>query len=146
MRLFRWSVLALTGVIGGMMLGEMAVGTSLLGRAIGEPVTYSHLSANPGALAPQGDGAVPCPDCLDTYGVAVRLRAHREERMSDQFRALGAVDPDPIMPVDSDDDYRFGGRFPDPEPPAVGAKEQSLAEPAGGTSPDESAAPPSGEY
>ena len=146
-RLFRWSVFLLAGVTGGMMLGEMAVGTSL-GRAIGEPVTYSHLSANPGALAPEGDASLPCRDCLDSYGVAVRLRAHREDRMNDEFRALGAVNPDPVLPDDLGDAYRFGGRFPDPGPSTATANvgEEIPAEPAGGTPFDENEAPLAGEY
>lgn len=118
-RLFRWSALALAGVAGGLLLGEMAAGTRLGGRTDG-PASYSHLSGNPDALAPQGGGAPPCLDCADSYGVALRLRAHRDDRMRDDaFRELGAVDVDPPMLADADDDYRYGGRFPDPEPAAA---------------------------
>ena len=114
-RLFRWSALAFAGVSGGTLLGEMAVGTRL-GGGIGEPATYSHLSANPDAAAPPVSGAAPCLDCRDSYGVAARLRADRESRMSDEFRELGAVDIDPPAPGEPDDGYRYGGRFPDPPP------------------------------
>lgn len=114
-RLFRWSALALAGVTSGMLLGEMAAGPRL-GSGIGEPATYSHLSANPDAAAPPAGGAAPCLDCRDSYGVAARLRAERESRMSDEFRELGAVDVDPPMSDESDDGYRYGGRFPDPPP------------------------------
>ncbi|MGQ3402779.1 hypothetical protein, partial [Sphingopyxis sp.] len=79
-RLFRWWALALAGVTGGALLGEMAVGTRL-GRGTGEPVSYSNLSANPDALAPQGSGAAPCLDCADSYGVAMRLRGPRDRRI-----------------------------------------------------------------
>jgi len=101
-------MLALAGVGGGMMLGEMVAGTRL-GAGVDEPASYSHLSANPDALVPQGEGAAPCPDCADSYGVAMRLRAHRDDRMSDEFRELGAVDLDPPLPADAGDDYRYGG-------------------------------------
>lgn len=112
-RLFRWSALALAGVVAGMLLGEMAAGTRLR-SGDGEPASYSHLSANPDALVAQGDGGiVPCPGCADSYGVAVRLRANRNGRMSDEFRELGAVDVDPPKFADAGDDYRYGGRFPD---------------------------------
>lgn len=114
-RLFRWSALALVGVTGGMLLGEMAVG-SRLSSEMGEPATYSHLSANPDAAAPPVGGAAPCLDCRDSYGVAARLRADRESRMSDEFRDLGAVDVDPPTHNEPDDGYRYGGRFPDPPP------------------------------
>lgn len=114
-RLFRWSALALTGVAGGMLLGEMTVGTRS-GGGIGEPATYSHLSANPDAAAPPAGGAAPCFDCRDSYGVAARLRADRESRMSDEFRDLGAVDVNPSAIGEPDDGYRYGGRFPDRPP------------------------------
>lgn len=116
--LFRLSVLAFAGVTGGILLGEMAAGTRLGNRA-GEPASYSHLSANPDALVPQGGEAAPCPGCANSYGVALRLRAHRDERMGDEFRNLGAVDVDPPILADADDDYRYGGRFADPEPGAA---------------------------
>lgn len=112
-RLFRWSALALAGVTGGMLLGEMAIGTRWR-SAMDEPATYSRLSANPDAAAPPVSGAAPCLDCRDSYGVATRLRASRESRMSNEFRQLGAVDLDPSAPGALDDGYRYGGRFPDP--------------------------------
>ncbi len=116
-RLFRWSVLALASVIGGIMLGEMAVGKRL-GWASGEPASYADLSANPNALVPQGDGGiVRCSGCADSYGVAAGLRAERDNRMNDAFRELGAVDVDASLPDEpAEDDYRYGGRFPDQEP------------------------------
>jgi hypothetical protein len=116
-RMLRWLLLALVGVVGGMMLGEMAASTRL-GRISDEPATYAHFSANPDALVPQGEVAPDCIGCADSYGAAMRLRAHRDDRMSDEFRELGAVEVDPPAPVEPADGYRYGGRFPDPEPPA----------------------------
>ncbi|MHA4837010.1 hypothetical protein [Sphingopyxis sp. MSC1_008] len=140
--LFRLSVLALVGVTGGMMLGEMAVGTRL-GRETGEPASYSRLSANPDALEPQGDGAAPCLDCGDSYGVALRLRAHRDNRMSDEFRELGAVDVDPPILADTDDDYLYGGRFPDPEPAVTASGEDPRGDtPVSDLSPPDTTAVP----
>ena len=123
-RLLRWPLLTLAGAVGGIALGDMAAGGSRLGRGTGEAASYSHLSANPGALIVQGESAAPCPDCADSYGVAMRLRAHRDSRtsdgrMSDEFRELGAVDVDASSSYDVRDDYHYGGRFPDPEPPVA---------------------------
>lgn len=118
--LLRWSLLALAGTAGGIALGELAAG-SRLGRESGETASYSQFSANPGALIAQGDGAAPCPDCADSYGVAVRLRANRDDRMSDEFRELGAVEADASPSYEVRDDYHYGGRFPDPEPPPAAA-------------------------
>mgnify|MGYP003382052201 CR=1 FL=1 len=81
-----------------------------------EPAGYSHLSANPDAAAPAAGGAAPCLDCPDSYGVAARMRADRENRMSSEFRELGAVDIEPPASSQSYDGYAFGGRFPDPPP------------------------------
>lgn len=126
-RLLRWSVLALAGVTAGAMLGEMAAGTRLGGET-GERASYSNLSANPAALVAQHDGGIlPCPGCADSYGVALRLRADRDVRMSDEFRELGAVDIDPPILADPADDYRYGGRFPDPEPHAAAASDGAHA-------------------
>jgi len=139
--LLRLSLLALAGAAGGIALGDMAAG-SRLGRGPGEPASYSHLSANPGALTAQGEGAAPCPDCADSYGVAVRLRAHRDSRMSDEFRELGAVEADVSPSHDVRDDYRYGGRFPDPEPPVAAASDGTrIITPAGENAPADEMAP-----
>jgi hypothetical protein len=123
-------MLALAGTVGGMMLGEAVVGNRTNGLS-SEGSSYSRLSANPDALVPQGEAAPPCPDCADSYGAALRLRAHRDARMSDEFRELGAVDVDPPLPADPVDDYRFGGRFPDPEPDDQQVAEIRTLTPAG---------------
>lgn len=142
-------MLALAGVVGGMMLGEMAVG-SRSGSGSGETASYSHLSANPDALVPQGAGAAPCPGCADSYGVAVRMRAQHNDRMSDEFRELGAVDADPQQTVEPVDDYSFGGRFPDPEPRARSAmaevRDLPATPPAGDAPPPDEALRPPMEY
>lgn len=142
-RLLRWSLLALAGAAGGIALGDMAAGSRLAGGS-GEPASYSHLSANPGALIAQGEGAARCPDCADSYGVAMRLRANRDDRMSDEFRELGAVEADASPLYAVRDDYRYGGRFPDPEPPATAATEDPhITAPASeNASPDETAPVP----
>ncbi|MBA4752290.1 MAG: hypothetical protein H2055_08715 [Sphingopyxis sp.] len=114
-RLIRWSVFGLVGVTGGALLGELAAGPRLGGRT-GEPSSYAHLSANPGALAARGDGADPCRDCADSYGVAIRLPAQRLDRSGQDIRELGAVDVDAPILAATDEDYRYGGRFPDPQP------------------------------
>jgi len=103
------------------MLGEMAADRRL-GGSSDDPASYAHLSANPDALVPQGKSAPDCLGCADSYGAALRLRAHRndqgDDRMGDEFRELGAVEVDTPTPTEPEDDYRYGGRFPDPEPPA----------------------------
>lgn len=134
-RLVRWSALALAGVTGGALLGELAAGPRL-GIGTVEPTPYSHLSANPDALMAQGSGAAPCLDCADSYGVALRLRAQHEDRMNnDAFRELVDVDP-PIL-ADAADDYRYGGRFPDPEPAATVTSGDPRSDiPSGDPSPD----------
>ena len=107
-------MLMFVGVGGGFALGEMAAGTRLRAGVDG-PASYTRLSANPDAMVQATDaGLIPCPDCADSYGVAARLRAERDHRMSDEFRELGAVDVDSSLPDDPVDDYRYGGRFPDP--------------------------------
>jgi hypothetical protein len=114
-RLVRVLILALIGAAAGIMLGELVVGTRTRGLADAAP-SFSSLSANPDAAVPQGEGAPACTDCIDSYGVAARLRARRDGQ-DDAFRELGAVDVDRPSPVQTaDDDYRYGGRFPDAQP------------------------------
>ncbi len=119
-RFARWSIAALAGIVGGTILGNIAAGP-LADQRAAATASFSGLSANPDAQNPPGEGAAPCLDCPDSYGVGARLRADRDQRMSDEFRELGAVDVDPPLPADPIDDYRYGGRFPDPEPGERGA-------------------------
>lgn len=119
-RLVRWVFVALAGTIVGLMLGEM-VARPMLEKRAAAAASFSRLSANPDAQMTPSAGAAPCLDCPDSYGVAIRLRSDREQRMSDEFRELGAVDVDPPVPADIDDGYRYGGRFPDPAPRATPA-------------------------
>lgn len=146
MRLLRWSTLALAGVVGGVMLGDMAAETRLGGKAA-ESASFSQLSANPEALVAQGESAPPCFGCADSYGAAMRLRAHQDrrtdDRMGDEFRELGAVDVDPPTTLEPSDNYRYGGRFPDPEPPAqrVAPPTASVAAAAGSDAPPIGGAP-----
>ncbi|MBL0767346.1 hypothetical protein JI743_00830 [Sphingopyxis sp. DHUNG17] len=108
----RWMLLASVGMIGGLVLGDFSVG----GRLVPDTVvsgSFAELSANPDALTPDSLSAPPCIDCANSYAAAARLRARRAERMSHAFRDLGSVEIDQPVP-EPDDDYRYGGRFPDP--------------------------------
>lgn len=116
-RIFRWLLLLIAGTGGGMLLEDLVIGNRP-GSASTDSGSFSRLSANPDAMVAQGEGAPPCLDCADSYGVGVRMRADRGDRMSDEFRELGAVELDPPATADIDDGYRYGGRFPDTEPPA----------------------------
>lgn len=123
-------MLMFVGVGGGFALGEMAAGTRLRAGVDG-PASYTRLSANPDAMVQATDaGLIPCPGCADSYGVAARLRAQRDHRMSDEFRELGAVDVDSSLPDDPADDYRYGGRFPDPASSAAVSLAQRDTAPA----------------
>jgi hypothetical protein len=115
-----WALgLGVAGFAGGALLG-VAVVDKGLDRAAGGDASFAGLSANPDALVTGQADAPPCPDCADSYGVAARLNARRDRRMSDAFRELGQVDGD-IMPSpepapEPADNYRYGGRLPDPAP------------------------------
>lgn len=113
-------LLALAGVFLGLALGSLATG-GLRPGVLTEPTPFSSLSANPDAAVPPASSAEPCPGCPDSYGVAARMRANRERRMTHEFRELGYVDAD-ANPPEVTDDYRYGGRFPDAEPPAPPAE------------------------
>ena len=133
-------MLILIGVGGGFALGEMAAGTRLR-AGVDDPPSYSRLSANPDSMVQATDPAlVPCPGCADSYGVAARLRAEHDHRMSDEFRELGAVDVDSSPPDDLSDDYRYGGRFPDPESSAANSLAQRDTAPVAVPASDETPA------
>lgn len=116
-RLARWMLLALLGAMIGLILGDIAAGKRL-GRTQGWNGSYAELSANPDAATANALPALSCSNCADSYGVAVRLRAERAERENDAYRKLGAVDLDWPVPM-PEDEYRYGGRFPDPEAAAA---------------------------
>lgn len=127
-RLLLWLTLCGAGIAGGFLLGGIAVGTGL-GGAHEREASYADLSANPHATAADTISPLTCLDCPDSYGVAARLRTIRDHRNDDAFRELGAVEIDYSPTHESDDDYRYGGRFPDadrPEPidraPSVAAQ------------------------
>ncbi len=111
-----WLTLTIIGCVGGIFLGEMTVGNRA-GMVADAVPSYATLSANPDAPAMSAQPSNPCLDCPGSYGVGARMRAAREERMDDAFRELGAVDADMQHANEPADDYRYGGRFPDPAPP-----------------------------
>lgn len=101
---------------GGALLGIIAVGAGLESE-VRDAAPFAGLSANPDALVTEmADAPAGCPGCADSYGVAARLRAERDERMSEPFRRLGEVEVDAAPPPDTDDGYHYGGRLPDPDP------------------------------
>ena len=115
----RWTlglILVVAGLGVGGLLGALVVGSGLHGGRPGD-AGFARLSSNPDALVADSTGSTaPCPGCADSYGVGARLRETHDRRMSEPFRELGAVDVDTAPPADPSDDYRYGGRFPDPPP------------------------------
>jgi hypothetical protein len=114
-----WLAIAGTGVVGGLLLGQLAIGG--LGSDEGGMASYAELTGNPNALAVESQAVEPCYDCADGsgYGTAMQSRFAREGRMADEFRELGAVEID--YASEPTDDYRYGGRFDDADvaPPIV---------------------------
>lgn len=116
-RLVRWLLLIVAGLGGGLLLGEMAAeNLHSVAARVGAP--YSGLSANPEASRPAALSQDACLNCPDSYGAAARMRADRDARMDDAFRELGAVDAGASPFHESADEYRYGGRYPDPAPSA----------------------------
>lgn len=109
----QWLVLGALGTLGGLGLGAMTVGDEVGGRG-GSDRSYSLLSGNPASLSVDSHPIAPCDFCADSYGVAARLAADDDaDAMDASFRELGTVAFDPAADQASNDDYRFGGRFPD---------------------------------
>ena len=112
--MLRGLLLACTGVAVGVLIGNVVAGSRLSSASV-VPAPYARLSANPDAAAAPSIDADPCVGCPDSYGVAARLRAERENRMDKAFRALGSVESDAAASHD-EDDYRYGGGFPNLPP------------------------------
>lgn len=109
--LLRATLLVGIGVLAGALLGNMAAGKRLASPAESS-ASFTALSANPDAAAAPTTDDEPCHGCPDSYGVAARLRAERERRADEAFRAPDAMEPDVDAP-DAEGDYRYGGGFPD---------------------------------
>ncbi len=99
------------GAIGGIALGNLTIGD------VGEPAdrarSYAEFTGNPDATRVESLPVEPCYGCADSYGVSMRLKSTREDRMDSEFRELGAVAID--YGAEPADDYRYGGRFDDPD-------------------------------
>jgi hypothetical protein len=134
--LLRGVLLVGVGVLCGALLGDMAAGKRLNADTADIPMSYTALSANPDAAANPLIEPDPCRACPDSYGVAARLRADREDRADDLFRALGAVEPN-VDDAEAEENYQYGGSFPDlaPRSPAS-AIERPTSTPDGETDRD----------
>ncbi|MGV7121142.1 hypothetical protein [Sphingopyxis sp. 550A] len=136
-----WALgLSVAGFAGGALLG-LAVVDKGLDHAAGGDASFAGLSANPDALVTGQTDAPPCPDCADSYGVAARLNARRDHRMSDAFRELGQVDGDIMPSPEPADNYRYGGRLPDPAPRSDPRDEPAMVIPVALPPPAARAAP-----
>ena len=113
-------IVIVAGLGAGALLAVIVIGRGLGGKGPGS-ASFADLSANPKAAVADATSAPPCLECADSYGVSARLRAERENRLSEPFRRLGEVDEGAAAPPPegADDDYRYGGRFPDPPRPAM---------------------------
>lgn len=133
----RWLLLALAGTAAGLMLGEHVAGSRLGSSNVGtrDGGGYAGFSANPDALTADAARVPPCTDCADSYGAAARLRARRAERVNADLPDPDA-DTSGETAAESDDDYHYGGRFPDPEPARPAPPEPE------NTMPDEVMPPP----
>lgn len=125
-------LLAVAGVICGALLGDIVAG-SRLRSSFAVPAPYAKLSGNPDAAIAPSISENPCSSCPDSYGVAARLRADRTKHTANAFRALGSVDPD-VGAFEAEDDYQYGGRFPD-LPPRTNAPSAKRLDGLPGTDP-----------
>jgi len=137
LRAMGWLGIAGVGVIGGLMLGQVATGGIIGDEASGK--SYAELTGNPEALGVDSRPIEPCYGCADGYGYgsAPQSKFAREGRMGDEFRELGAVAID-YAADEPADDYSYGGRFEEAEVVPVIAMQSPVATltapPAGDTS------------
>ncbi len=115
-RWFYLVLLGVAGILGGLLLGELAAGNRLGNSAASKP-SYADLSANPNAMPAASTELQDCFDCASNYGAAARLHAGRDAPADGAFRELGAVELDGPR-AEPDDDYRYGGAFPHDERPS----------------------------
>lgn len=92
------------------MLGNLAIGDA--GKQANEVSSYAEFTGNPDATRVESLPVEPCYGCADSYGVSMRLKSARDDRMDSAFRELGAVTID--YASEPADDYRYGGSFDDP--------------------------------
>ena len=121
LRALGWLGVAGFGAISGIALGNLAIGDA--GKQADDVSSYAEFTGNPDATRVESLPVEPCYGCADSYGVSMRLKSAREDRMGGEFRELGAVAID--YASEPADDYRYGGRFDDPaEAPAIAMQSQ----------------------
>jgi len=92
--LFWFGSLAL-GALGGLVLGQVAIGEGLYGALAGTggAASFADYSSNPLAATVDSPPApLPCRNCPASYAAAAHARAMRLEAKSDEYQALEPVE------------------------------------------------------
>lgn len=115
LKILAWLGIAGFGAVGGLLLGQVAIGGVKGGNDDG--ASYADRTGNPDALRVETQPVEPCYGCGEGYGSGIRAKFAREDRMDGEFRELGAVAIDHAD--EPADDYRYGGSFDDPDAAAI---------------------------
>lgn len=125
LRSLGWLGLAGVGVLGGLLLGQVAIGG--LSDDSASPASYAEVTGNPDALSVDAKPVEPCFGCTGGYGhgSAMQAKFARDDRMDAAYRELGAVEID--YASEPADDYRYGGRFDEEEDRPIIAMQSPVA-------------------
>lgn len=121
LRFLRWVTLAGAGIVGGMWLGQLTIGSGIWDNVVPSEESFADLSGNPDALAVDIQPQAPCFGCADDHAASARHRAGRFGSMDELLPPPGEAEDDPMLPPEFADDYEYGGgwdsEFDEPQPP-----------------------------
>ncbi len=90
-----WLGSAALGALGGLVLGQVAIGEGLYGKLTGTggADSFAEYSSNPLAATVDSPPApLPCRNCPASYAAAAHARAARLEAKHDEYQALEPVE------------------------------------------------------
>lgn len=91
-----WFGSAALGALGGLVLGQVAIGEGFYGKltGAGEAASFAEYSSNPLAATVDSPAApLPCRNCPASYAAAAHARAVRlEAKRDEQYQALEPVE------------------------------------------------------
>src|SRR3546814_8758311 len=132
-----WFGSAALGALGGLALGQVAIGEGLYGKLTGASAatSFAEYSSNPLAATVDSIPApLPCRNCPASYAAAAHARAMRLEAKHDEYQGVEPVEivypTESLAQANTTGDTRVFGTETAAEPQAAPGNDQAPSGPA----------------